>query len=531
MSVVLIAPIGEHPAIITATVDVLETQGIKIEVVHILCPNERLINEGAEWAELELEENDKVQAEVHGLPFSDSNSEFTAKQYFQAMASVLDPCRIANDEVHVLLAGGRKNISALTGVIAQFFPCVKKMYHILDIYEGDPLRRNLFSVEELADMSDSERKRKMHPPLDTVNLFEVPFPHFNKASEILQYLYNPLGQEVPQLNLSDEAEDFYKGIFQRKVEPNFDVWLSNIAFKQFEDLWANNRNRAEEFRKCFNQMKQPGRLKSQNGMHGTFGSDKATFHFYKRRMTPERPFYYTKPNPIHLYPQKQVNQVIVSGLTVEINNTYNVTGEDWLNKINDPEFYNPKHHLSDLPENPILLLATLGETKMVISQAYTLLQKRAKDIMVLIVYPGKHERISELAKELKEDFEKEKASCELKSIDDLVDVNSTDTCTFYLDAMAKIINECQMNFSDREIHLLLSGGRKSMAALNLFAAQRVGLSTVWHTLVKEQQIENRIERELEQASSPKVRRDILFLRKYPLDNFELFAVPVIPITS
>jgi CRISPR-associated protein (TIGR02584 family) len=134
-----------------------------------------------------------------------------------------------------------------------------------------------------------------------------------------------------------------------------------------------------------------------------------------------------------------------------------------------------------------------------------------------------------MARKLADDCGKEKIPCNRRPIHGLQDVASKADCEVYLRAIAQTITELQQQSSDTEVHVLLSGGRKSMATLNLFAAQRAGLSLVWHTLVKDHKLEQRLEEELRQALSPTRRRDILFLRQYPPENFDLFAVPVFPI--
>jgi hypothetical protein len=389
----------------------------------------------------------------------------------------------------------------------------------------------LFAIDELKDMPDAVREAKMHPPAAAVNLFALPFPRFSQTSAIRQYLYNPLAQVVPSLPFDAEAEEFYEDIFQqRKSKELLEVWLSSTAFARFEELWRHNRNRAEEFRKCFRQMRQTGRLKSENGMHGTFGNKGATFHFYKRRRTVERPFYYTRPHPIHLYPEKEVRQVVVSGLSVEQGNgQYDPPVTELLSNAD----LEPKYPLSDLPamarNRRIVLLAPLGDTPMVASQAYALLKQQADIIAICLLYPGAHTRIADMARRLADDFVKEGIGCNQRPVRGLKDVASTADCETYLKEVAQTISELQQQSPDAEIHLLLSGGRKSMATLNLFAAQRAGLSLVWHTLVKDYQLDQQLEEELRQAPSRTKRRDILFLRRHAPENFDLFAVPVFPI--
>jgi hypothetical protein len=119
--------------------------------------------------------------------------------------------------------------------------------------------------------------------------------------------------------------------------------------------------------------------------------------------------------------------------------------------------------------------------------------------------------------------------CDSKPVHGLTDVSSKSDCELYLKTVTQTITEYKQRFPDAEAHLLLSGGRKSMAALNLFAAQYAALSRVWHTLVKDPKFERRIEDELLSAPNPTMRRDILFLRRYTPENFDLFPVPIFTI--
>lgn len=526
MAEVLVAPLGDHPAVVSATVQKLKHDGIAIEHVHILCPSELLIQQGAEWLRLELEDTSGLATEQCDLPFADANSEQAAKEYLQALAATLQTCEAMNHNVHLLLAGGRKNLSALTAVVAQFFPCVKHLYHLLDRNEDDPLSRNLFSVSELCAMDDARRKSKLFPPTESLNLFEVPFPHFKEIETIRKYLYDPLLHETPTLSIDSEVEDFYRGIFQpRRTEPLFDLQLTETAFSAFSELWERDRNRADVFLTCFKQMQQPERLK--NGVHGTFGDTGISFHFYKRRRTTERPFFYTRPNPIVLFPKKEVTSVVVCGLSVEQDDgQYDPTADELLKNAERT----PKYSLSALPKDypPVILLAPLGDSPMIASQAYTLLQQQCKVLRTVLLYPENNLSISNAADDLKKYFEREVAMCDLLAIPALDDVKSTADCEHYLQFVAQTITQLQGKYQDAEIHLLLSGGRKSMAALNLFAAQRAGLKQVWHTLVTDKSLEQQIENDLKESSG-NAKRDILFLRKYETEKFLLLSVPVFPI--
>jgi len=528
MPSVLIAPLGDHPAVITAAHDALVRRGIEVSRINILCPNDPCIELGAQWIE------EEVPCPVEWLPllpFADADSDQAAFDYVSYLSAILERCEAVGDIAHILLSGGRKNTSALTAVVAQFYPNVSALYQLLDAHEDNPLLRNLFTGEELLGMSAEERQSWLHPGEDQVAFFEVPFPRFSDGAAIRRYLTDPRGLP-PALPVEPAVEEFYAAAFrQPRVEGSFEVFLSQTALDQYRTLCETNSNSASEFKKCFEQMRHPGHLQSENGMHHVCSGRGRTFHFYKRPRTPERPFYYTLPNPIHLYPKRPVDRVVVCGLSVEIERHYNISDAQHLETAQ----LEPVASLRDLPHpsrhQPAVLLASLGGHPMVASQAYTLLRAReGLDIRsVALMYPADHPGIAAEATRMRGYFLAEGVDCRLKPIGNLVDTNTTEACRQYLESAAQVLVEVEEQFPDHALQFLVSGGRKSMAALNLFAAQHVGLHVVWHTLVRDPRLERRLTDELEREHRVAPRREILFLRQHPIDEFTLVRIPVFPI--
>ncbi len=100
--------------------------------------------------------------------------------------------------------------------------------------------------------------------------------------------------------------------------------------------------------------------------------------------------------------------------------------------------------------------------------------------------------------------------------------------------MVKAADDLIKNHPEDEIRLLLSGGRKGMTALSYFAAQRSGIAKVYHTVITDPELENRVENEcsiesLKNLGGRKKRAEKMFLECYPDENFELFEIPVIPL--
>ena len=119
-------------------------------------------------------------------------------------------------------------------------------------------------------------------------------------------------------------------------------------------------------------------------------------------------------------------------------------------------------------------------------------------------------------------------------IENIQDVASIDDCSVYLERLTSVITEAREDNPDKNIHLLLSGGRKGMAALTLFAAQQANIEAVYHTLITDADLEEKIEKETTLIELQKLTRSQqvqrLFLDDYDQSKFELVRVPVIPIS-
>jgi hypothetical protein len=116
------------------------------------------------------------------------------------------------------------------------------------------------------------------------------------------------------------------------------------------------------------------------------------------------------------------------------------------------------------------------------------------------------------------------------------DIISEEHCVQYQQTLEATIDTMREQHPKCDIVLSLTGGRKSMTALAMFAAQRKGIRYVYHTLIKEPAFSHEIEDKtsVRALRSPKIskqeRNDRLFLRAYQSkqDQFVLFKVPVVP---
>jgi hypothetical protein len=102
-----------------------------------------------------------------------------------------------------------------------------------------------------------------------------------------------------------------------------------------------------------------------------------------------------------------------------------------------------------------------------------------------------------------------------------------------------VIDAVKKDWPGFKIDLALSGGRKSMTAMTIFAARNKGIDHVYHTLITDKELyyelyDNLTVRTLESIDNDKERDDWLFLRAHtnrhsqrPLNQcYILFRVPV-----
>jgi len=530
---ILIATLGDHPAVVTGMVKALRGfEGLEIDTLYVIHTEDS----GKDIAALcyplvEIFLEDQCTVQSLPMPFADPNTRERSLTFLQSLANLLSQCsNPSRYNVYLSLAGGRKNMAALMALVTQFFPAVRGLYHLLDKREGRGI--GLPSCKEIDRMPTDQQLRTFDPPLDYLNLVPIPYPGaFANHSELWRFLKTPDDQgEQFSISLPPEAEVFFRAVFEPgKRERPLEVWLSQTAYDQYQDWAGAGSHYAAEFLTCFKQMREPRRLKSRT--HGTKGE----YYFYKRPRTRERPFVYTEPYPIHLYPQKSVERVIVCGLSVEQGNgQYDPTRDEWLASVDRQ----PYKRLSELEERDYVLLAPLGKTPMIATQTYTLLRESEEegrpDIpTVAVLYPKRSALIRKGVRMLRKQFERRGVEFITYPIDDLRDVDSEEACEIYLGALLAAIDDLRSKYPDRELALSLSGGRKGMSALTLFAAQQAGVERLYHTLITDIELEERIEDEttldaLDGLPTDDDQAQRLFLEKYDQGQFELFTIPVIP---
>jgi hypothetical protein len=115
------------------------------------------------------------------------------------------------------------------------------------------------------------------------------------------------------------------------------------------------------------------------------------------------------------------------------------------------------------------------------------------------------------------------------------DIDSPDACREFQQVLEDEIDRVRREYPLCKVDLALSGGRKGMTAMTIFAAQRKNIPFVYHTLITDEELSERIEKEttIERLSETDLTEQQLkarlFLEAYeprPYAHFTLFRVPV-----
>ncbi len=520
---VLIATLGESPIVVTSMVHALQTQkDLPIDELHVIHPKEEIIDEGYKLVKEHLDGKCCVTRSI--LQFPDVSSYATSITFLRVLSEAIQMHEELGNHVYLSLAGGRKNMSALMAATCQFYKCVRGLYHILDKYENDSDKQNFYSIEALwLKFEKSERSEKLNPPSDELILVEIPYQQSPSGVALRQYLSAPnasLSDKIDEIN--DDLYVYGRRIFQKEKSDEqeqsniLDVYLSKEAY----DFYQHNHGQAKRLMGYFRSMRNSQVLTIRKH-HFQTDNAKTDCTCFKKRRTDERLFYYQTGNKI------VIATIVKHGPDYDniINGRRTLCSQDHPQSI----------HFSDLKEKSVLI-APLGKTPMVVTQTFTLLSTlEGADIEKVIVIHPKDYEIRKGVKRLKNVFGKKGKDRPIESIEvkGITDVASVSDCNVYLKELTKVITKERADNPDKSIHLSLSGGRKGMAALTIFAAQQAKIDAVYHTVITDVELEKQIERETTSTAleklSLKERVDRLFLEAYDPSKFELFRVPIIPI--
>ncbi len=552
MAHILIATLGESPIVVTSLVNLLQhgvpeqdLAPIELDQVILLYPQGHeqiqygieLIQQYCRCSCITLEAlSFKCQEETQYEP--DIRNEDDCYTFLRHLQRVLERTQKAQDKVYLSLAGGRKSMSALMGLLSSFYNHIQGVFHILDRYEDDPNNKRFYPLEKLIfhniDHAD-EMQNIMNPPAEDLNVIQLPFHSIADAADLRAWMEHDDPEENIPIHLDwipEESRGFWKGLFNTQIESFYRIRLSPSAHKQI----AGNVHKFSRYftlSKLRNSQWANKRCKEGScGSHLTWkGTDKTPFNIAKSGGA-ERILWYQHEQTVvctELAIEDKNGDYIQVGGSTKINKAFCVkkTAADY-----PPEFLAPTASSSD----DAILIAPLGKSPMVVTQAYTLFSREKVNISrVAVIYPEENGDVIDGFDLLQEVFE-EKDVLVLEYPVALSDVASTQDCTTFLQELVNTITDLRTQFPEADLRMLLSGGRKGMSALALLAAQQSHISHVYHTLITDQALEDRIEHE---CSTDQINRmpgtaqkaERLFLDAYPQDKFVLFGIPVIPLQA
>lgn len=549
MEHVLIATLGDSPIVVTAMFDLLTQQEyLPIKKVIVIKSQGDDRDYGYEMIVDALDGQFEVAS--CELPFEDPYTEDDCFAFLISLFGLLNTEQSNGNLVHLSLAGGRKNMSALMGLAAPFYECVKDLYHVID-----KDKKTFRDIDELRRLylSDSEEDKLllqeyMHPKLALLNLVTIPTENALHVDPSYLQRLSAMDAEQLQKRWDDSPEKAEDDLFFLELAPGaerlLNIFLTEDAEQDYKHLMITSANRVQEINNCLRSMHIPSILRGHQNVERIENSVPPSY-VYNKGHTTERPFFHTEPDNI-LTEDASIDRVIVKCFPHHINQQVYRPSRQQLAKIpytKDQTLHPLKKVLEgDDPDKqkrkkiPSILIVPMGTSPMIATQLYKLLIDRERRAIekVVLVYPAGADEVYNSVQLVKKAFAYEQVAYDEQALQGLDDVASTVDCVEYQQRLEKLIEDYKKEFlprhPDGRIDLALSGGRKGMAVLALFAAQRTQLHEVYHTLIANKQFDKKVEAELGR-SRDKALYEKLFLRAYEgnKDDFRLFRVPIGPL--
>lgn len=175
----LIATLGTSPAVITEAIDLLAEQGVRIDGVSLLMTQDPDVKEACELLSEHLPVHNKINW-IDPIPvasYVDADNREVAVEFMQEACQVLKRYRDAGNEVFVSIAGGRKVMSALLALAAQFYGA-HRLFHIW-VPPWIEKEGEISTLRNLRLFPD-RLNEALHPPLhvpesDRPRLVDLPF--------------------------------------------------------------------------------------------------------------------------------------------------------------------------------------------------------------------------------------------------------------------------------------------------------------------------------------------------------------------
>lgn len=175
MKKVLIATLGEAPAVVTEAIDRLQADGVAIDFVVVLTTSETNAQNALSLLGEHLPEYYGGETTLYDArtleTFYDVDSDTAALEFMNQACEALRSYRKKGWEIYACIAGGRKAMSALLALAVQFYGA-QRLFHVL---VKDRVLEEEGHILKLLNMSREKQNRVLHPPVDQIKLVHLPF--------------------------------------------------------------------------------------------------------------------------------------------------------------------------------------------------------------------------------------------------------------------------------------------------------------------------------------------------------------------
>ena len=211
MKKVLLATLGESPAVITEAIDKLDSEGIKIDIITLLTTKDDDAQQSLELLGEHIPDYYKGKIEFHGSAcarvinaYHDIDNDNAVVDFMQDACDALKAYRAKGWEVYVSIAGGRKAMSSLMTLAVQFYGATS-LFHVLvtdkELEEKGNINRILSLPPDMPDMIDLI----LHPPVEKIKLVRLPFIGlFPMINQIIHVLNGELVEDKNIVRLLEE---------------------------------------------------------------------------------------------------------------------------------------------------------------------------------------------------------------------------------------------------------------------------------------------------------------------------------------
>jgi hypothetical protein len=517
---------------------------LNLDRVVVIHPCGHAIQDGFALIKETMESKYHIIPEPELLHFEDADSLQRSCVFLQRLYKLLYSCEQQGTSVYLSLAGGRKSMAAMMAWVAPFFSCVKGLYHVVDEDKD-----RFPSLYEILNMSPSSRALVMCPPLEQLDrlvLVDIPWERGQRISESWhQQLLSNLPRDFDRLEDFEQMEAIIAGqiIVQDEAAPQ--VRMTGLAFQQFQAIRRRDLRLAQQLRLALLTMHEWVFLRAwvANGAtvkYRVLKRPSVTLRQFQNGFPSSvRPVFYTIPETDDM--SAPVEQLVICSLEEP-----DATGQyRYLKEIKDFPHFSLQVEYNGVPPVPSpassILIVPLGKSPMVATQLYTLLKEREQRTIheVVLIYPQHAAEIFNAVRMVRDALQEtgDMVLCTQAFVPGLADILNSADCLKYQQCLEDEITRVQQTYPDCKIDLALSGGRKGMTAMTLFAARNRDIPYVFHTLIKDDKLSDLIEEQTTLQAlnqQPYERNGRLLLRDpayregeaYPYEKFELFRVPV-----